>query len=258
MFVYLFGLLIAASPWTGVWKITAETMQGGTETYYLVVQDEESAELYDDQWYPQLVKTFDVKDSSVISGITFEGVVVPTTLQGTLDAGKLVGAIIFNFPQYEFKSEFTAQKVVASPIQPPSRQIPQIIDGREINIVQYLADNAPEGDFEGFLNFWYEEALPRYFVVLEPLLSKDQSEAESELRRVYEALQVLKEKAEGQLSTASESAADYTVLLPSSTRRDPLIIEVYSEEKKWPPDYKPCCGDKLYNLKKFELLAVAP
>ena len=49
MFVYLFSLVLATSTWPGVWKITAEKMQGGTETYYLVIQDEESAELYDHQ-----------------------------------------------------------------------------------------------------------------------------------------------------------------------------------------------------------------
>ena len=89
MFVYLFSLVLATSTWPGVWKITAEKMQGGNETYYLVIHDEESAELYDHQWYPQLVKSFELAETTIKMGMNFEGVVMPTVLEGQLDEDQL-------------------------------------------------------------------------------------------------------------------------------------------------------------------------
>ncbi len=258
MFVYLFSLLLATSPWSGVWEITAEKMQGGVNTYYLVIQDEDSAELYDHQWYPQLVKSFEFDETSVKMSINFEGVVLPTRLEGQRDGDQLKGTIIFNYPQYEIKSTFTAGRATAKPIPVPGDSIPGIIEGQTINIVEYLVENAPTGSLDEFLRFWREDVAPRYFVFLEPFVPKTEEEMEKALKEVYKSLEDLEKKAAERLEGVSGTDADYTVLVPTAEDREPLTIEIYSERKKWPPYYKPCCGEKLFNIKKFRLVTVAP
>ena len=258
MLVYLFSLLLATSTWSGVWEITAEKMQGGVNTYYLVIDDEESAELYDHEWYPQIVMSCDLDETTIKMGLQFEGVFVPTRLEGQLNDGRLNGTIIFNFPQYEIKGNFSAERVSAIPIPLPADYIPGTIEGRTVNIVKYLVEKAPKESFDEFLRFWHEDVVPRYFVLLESLLRKSGEETEKTLQKVFESLEKLEEKATERLESDSGTDADYTVLVPAAEDREPMTIEVYSGRKEWPPDYKPCCGNKLFNLKKFRLVTVAP
>jgi hypothetical protein len=258
MFVYLFSLLLATSAWPGVWKITAEKMQGGTATYYLVIQDEESAQLYDHQWYPQVVRSFELTETTVKMGMNFEGVVMPTVLEGQLNGDQLKGMITFNFPQYEVKSEFSAERAIATPIPLPGDSIPGIIEGRTVNIVEYLSDNAPTEKFDVFLKFWREDVSPRYFVLIEPLLPRAEKDLEKDLKSVYESIDKLEKRAGEALLSASELDTDYVVLVPASERREPLTVEIASERKKWPPGYSPCCGDRLFNIKTFTLITVTP
>jgi hypothetical protein len=258
MFVYLFSLVLATSTWPGVWKITAEKMQGGTETYYLVIQDEESAELYDHQWYPQLVKSFELAETTIKMGMNFEGVVMPTVLEGQLDGDQLKGIITFNFPQYEVGSEFSAERAIATPIPLPGDSIPGIIEGRTVNIVEYLSENAPTESFDVFLKFWREDVSPRYFVLMEPLLPGTEKELQKTLKVVYESIDKLEKRAGEALLSTSEPDTDYVVLVPALERREPLTVEIASERKKWPAGYSPCCGDRLFNIKKFRLVTVAP
>ncbi len=258
MFVYLFTLLLATSTWPGVWEITAEKLEGGVKTYYLVIQDEDSAELYNHQWYPQVVKTFELDEDSVKMAINFEGVVVPTVLKGKLDGDQLKGTIIFSFPQYEIAGNFSAERASAVPIPLPADHIPGTIEDGTVNIVQYLADKAPKGSLDEFIKFWQDDVVPRYFVLMDPFLPKTDEAVERSLKVIYESLEKLEEKASEQLASDPGNDTDYTVLVPAAEDREPLTIEVYSERKEWPPDYKPCCGEKLFNLKKFRLVAVAP
>jgi len=258
MFVYLFSLLFVTTPWSGVWEISAEKMEGGFNTYYLVIDDEDSAELYDHQWYPQAVMSSEFDETAITMGINFEGIVAPTRLEGQRDANQLNGTIIFSFPQYEIKSNFSANRASATPISLPADHIPATIEGRTVNIVQYLAANAPTQSFDEFVKFWHDDALPRYFVLMEPLLPKTKEEMEKTLKAVYESLEKLEMKANEQLASDSGNDIDYTVLIPAVEEREPITMEYYSERKKFQTGYKPCCGDKLFNLKKFRLVTVAP
>jgi hypothetical protein len=258
MFVYLFSLLLATSTWPGVWEITAEKMQGGNETYYLVIQDEGTAELYDYQWYPQLVKSVKLGEEKLELNINLEDIVVPTRLEAKLDGNRLSGSITFNFPQYEIRSSFSAAKVSKIPISLPADHLPSTVEGRTVNIVQYLADKAPRGSFDEFMTFWHGDVVPRYFALLHPLRPLGEEDQEKTLKEVFGSLEKLEEQANERMGSESGVDADYTVFVPAAEDREPLTIELYSERKEFPPGYKPCCGDKIFSLKTFRLVSVAP
>ena len=93
---------------------------------------------------------------------------------------------------------------------------------------------------------------------MEPLLPQTEHKTKEFLKVVYDSLDKLEKKASKMLAKDSGIEADYTVLVPGAEEREPLTVEVYSDKKKWSPGHEPCCGEKLFNLKKFRLVSVVP
>jgi hypothetical protein len=250
MFAMVIALL-ATSSLTGVWSLESESLNSA---HFLIVREGGAAELYDSQWYPYEVRKAVVVEDRVELRVFPEGRPQLMIIEVSLVRDQLVGKIKIPHFQVSLERDLTAQRVVAQPFPPPSEHIPSISERNAIDILGFVRDEAPRDSLEAFTDFWEKHVVPKYYMLLASLVG-DSSGGELSLDKlpdqVYANL--------GKLPEDSLSRAPKPIIrVPWPVNGPGRELQIASKKVVYPPGYKPCCGERLYELETFRVIGLEP
>lgn len=266
------ALSLAASPWTGLWRI--ESISGGSDAYHLIVRPGLRVEFYSQDWYQ-----LDVLEPK-IDVDKFEAAISQTvdnrnrlTLRRSGDA--LEGSLTTAAGGGVFLLEHPLKAKRLWNWAPPQGHIwlaeARQADPARVDVLGFVLNAAPTRDFDAFLEFWNRQVEPRYY----PFLQRPLYGPTSDLQRRHRLLESLFAKLDSyrgadlkklEKDSASEDAesdprgsfrsAVCTAFVPIFDDEGPEIYSMASIKNGYPDGAKLCCGARRFQQEPFFVVPV--
>lgn len=247
-------LLVLSQGWVGLWDL--QIPEAVEQEVHLVVHSKERVELFNPDWLPYVVIFSRFDDEEFEIHATFESRGDIFVLKGQRGETRISGHAEYQgrLPQYTLRQEMSGERILSEPIPSPLEWLRSLQEDEVIDVVDVVLEKGRDKSLSDFREAW-DEAVQRYYYLL-----KDWNTGADFLEKLHNLLDSSSEweKPSDSASLLQGFDADYLVLLPSITERQPHLIELPTALNEFPGDREPCCGEDRYRMEKFLLYPVTP